>query len=457
MIEYTDIGITALDYVLLPFYLFAIFKIAFFYRDKYYPENNPLRPYFIPGLMAKIGGAIFIGLIYNYYYSGGDTFNFFYITKLINSTLIETPDTWLRLITHNANDANLTDAQIISKMYWYDDTPSYTTACLAAFIGLFCFTKYLLINVIIASIVFIGTWLMFITFAKQYKNIKTIAIAILFMPGPIVWGSGLFKDSFCMFAIGCLVYCFYMLFELRKYKLWLIFLALLSITLLALIKAYIIVALFPVLLLKTILVYKKRVTLYPNKKPAFYIILSILSFLGLILLSKVAIYLSSFTMENVMATVIHQKEYLLRVSLEQDGAAYDLGDFDPSLKGILSKIPTAINVALFRPYLWESKSIIQFFNSLESTCILLLTLYLIIRKNIFQTIKNIYNDPNLIMCIIFALIFAFFVGISSYNFGSLSRYKIPCTPFYMCFLMILIFEDKDVKTEENKADGLESV
>jgi hypothetical protein len=449
MIEYTETGITVLDYVLLPLYLFIIFKIAFFYRDKLYPEKNLLRPYFIPALITKIGGALFIGLIYNYYYKGGDTFNFFYVTKLINSTLKATPDSWLRLITHHANDANLTDAQALSQMYWYDDIPAYTTACLGAFIGLFCFSKYLIINVIIASIVFIGTWLMFITFAKQYNNIKTIAIAVLFMPGPTVWGSGLFKDSFCMFAIGCLVYCFYTLFEERRYKLWLIFFVLLSITLLVLIKAYIIVALLPVLIFKTILVYKKKVRLNPNKKVIFYFIFFIISFSGIILLRKAAIYLSSFSMENVVATVVQQKEYLLRVSLEQDGATYNLGDFDPSLRGILSKIPAAINVALFRPYLWESKSIIQFFNSLESTGVLLLTLYLIISKNIFKTFKKIYTDPNLIMCIIFTLIFAFFVGISSYNFGSLSRYKIPCTPFYMLFLMILIFEDKKVKINKS--------
>jgi hypothetical protein len=52
------------------------------------------------------------------------------------------------------------------------------------------------------------------------------------------------------------------------------------------------------------------------------------------------------------------------------------------------------------------------------------------------------KDPNIIFCLIFSLIFAFAVGISSYNFGALSRYKIPCLPFYAAFLFILLSNGK---------------
>jgi hypothetical protein len=443
------VEITLLDYVLLPFYLLLIYKIAFYYRNKYYPKGHIYRPYFIPGLTAKIAGAVLIGLIYCYYYKGGDTFSYFLHCKIINSTFSSSPDTWLRLITHNADEHNIIDMKAVSEMFWYDDIPTYTTSCLGAFIGILCFTKYLIINIIIASITFIGTWLMFITFATQYKHItKYIALAVLFMPDTIIWGSGLFKDSFCMFSIGCLVYCMYMLFEKRIFKILLILLSLVSIALIILIKAYIIVVLLPVLIFKIILVYKEKASSRPEKRVIFYIVLSFITLITFFALKKISVYLSTFTMENVLVTVTHQKEYLLRISLEQDGAAYDLGDFDPTLSGILNKILPAINVTLFRPYPWETRSIIQFFSSLESTIILFMTLYLVLKRNIFKTIKNIYKDPNLIMCLSFSLIFAFFVGISSYNFGSLSRYKIPSTPFYMLFLMISIFKEK--QPEEGK-------
>ena len=60
--------ISLLDYLLLPFILAVIFVVGYFIRDNAYPAGHPWRQYFMPGLIAKIAGAIFIGLIYQYYY-----------------------------------------------------------------------------------------------------------------------------------------------------------------------------------------------------------------------------------------------------------------------------------------------------------------------------------------------------------------------------------------------------
>ncbi|WCT11866.1 hypothetical protein [Mucilaginibacter jinjuensis] len=442
-------GITALDYILLPFYLWLIYRVAYYYRDKFYPEGHAYRPYFIPGLTAKIFGAIFISMFYWYYYGGGDSYTFFVHSRVINSTFLSAPDTWLRLMTHQADDQNLTDSMALSQMYWYNDVASYTVARVGAFLGLFCFTQYLIINVLVAVISFNGIWLLFICFAQQYTHlIKKIAIAILFMPGPTVWGSGLYKDSLCMFAIGCLCYSAYILFEKKNFRFILIVLLIISILLLVFIKAYIIAMLLPAMILKIILVYKKKTSARFGGRVKFYILLGIMS-IGAVFAAKKIISSITITPEDVIETIQHQKDYLLRVSLAQDGSAYNLGDFDPSINGILKMFIPAVNVTLFRPYPWESKSLIQLFNSSESTGVLLLTLYLLFTRNPFKTLKNIYTDPNLIMCLTFTLLFAFIVGVSTYNFGSLSRYKIPCTPFYMLFLMILIFKDKpEAKTLE---------
>jgi len=51
------------------------------------------------------------------------------------------------------------------------------------------------------------------------------------------------------------------------------------------------------------------------------------------------------------------------------------------------------------------------------------------------------NDPTIQFCLIFSVIFAFAVGISSYNFGALSRYKIPCLPFYAVALVLIHYKN----------------
>jgi len=65
---------------------------------------------------------------------------------------------------------------------------------------------------------------------------------------------------------------------------------------------------------------------------------------------------------------------------------------------------------------------------------------------------NFFADETLQFCLIFTLIFAFAVGISTSNFGSLVRYKIPCLPFYTAFLIILFYPPKQELVLRKKRD-----
>jgi hypothetical protein len=61
------------DWLLLPFYLLAIYFIAVWIRNKNI-RSQPLYKYFLWGLFVKIIGAIGVCMVYVYYYSdGGDT------------------------------------------------------------------------------------------------------------------------------------------------------------------------------------------------------------------------------------------------------------------------------------------------------------------------------------------------------------------------------------------------
>src|SRR5215831_13934546 len=91
-------NISILDFVLLPFVLVFIYSVAYSIRNKKYPHTHPWRKYFIPALTVKIFGATFIGLVYAYYYGGGDTFNFFNQSQVINSSFNESFIKWVNLL-----------------------------------------------------------------------------------------------------------------------------------------------------------------------------------------------------------------------------------------------------------------------------------------------------------------------------------------------------------------------
>ena len=68
---------------------------------------------------------------------------------------------------------------------------------------------------------------------------------------------------------------------------------------------------------------------------------------------------------------------------------------------------------------------------------LFLTVLFIYKNGIKSFFRIPFSDPRILMCFVFAFVFAVAVGISSANFGALSRYKIPCMPFYLMMILLM--------------------
>jgi hypothetical protein len=141
------------------------------------------------------------------------------------------------------------------------------------------------------------------------------------------------------------------------------------------------------------------------------------------------------------ATVIQQ-------DLSRDyygGNSFDIGDFEPTFGGMLNKFPQATAAGLYRPYLWDSNSIFMFFTGLENLVLLLLSLYVMFRVGPFRFLRQMMNDPFLLFCFVFAIILAFFIGITTANFGALVRYRIPLLPFFVFALLKIYFTNRKAK------------
>jgi hypothetical protein len=117
-------------------------------------------------------------------------------------------------------------------------------------------------------------------------------------------------------------------------------------------------------------------------------------------------------------------------------SGYSLGELDGSISGMLRLAPAAVNVALFRPYPWEVRNPLMAISMMESMAILGLCLYVLGRTNF--RMAHALTDPTSFFCLFFALTFAFAVGVSTYNFGTLVRYKIPMMPFLVMALLLVL-------------------
>lgn len=435
--------LTIWDLVLTPPYILVLVYLAKQRRDKKYPVGHPLRGYYLPGLYVKFGGAVFIALIYQFYYNGGDTFNYFYHSQIINSSLDSSFSTWVNLILHKSPDVDPGMYQYTSQMYWYSDPSAYNVAAIGAVMGLLNGTTYIPIALLFAFISYTGIWAMFETFTKIYpEKHQPLAYAFLFIPSTFVWGSALFKDTVCMFSLGWMTYCTFRIFVNKDFSIKNFLLLGLSFYLIATIKVYILLAFVPALGLWLLMTYSGRIQSVAARWLLNIVFIAVVVVGFIYVAQAYAKQLNEYSLENITKKAQKTQGWITYVSETTEGSAYDIGKIDGTAKSMLSKFPQAINVTLYRPYLWEAGKPIILLSSLEATTFFILTLIIFFRMGFFKTFKRIFTDPNLTFFFIYTMIFAFAVGISTGNFGSLSRYKIPCMPFFGALLLILYYETK---------------
>jgi hypothetical protein len=416
--------------------------IAYRFRNSKYPPGHAWRPYFIPGLTVKLIGGIFIGLIYQYYYGGGDTAHYFLQSKIINSAFFESPVKWFKLLLHLPEWYDPAYSEYISRMMWYESRSNYIVSSACALVGVFCFNTFLPCTVMIAAITYTGVWALFRTFATQYPTIlKYIAVALLFIPSVFMWGSGIFKDTLCLFALGWLTRIVFNIFIQGRISLGNLLLLMLSFYIIYTAKIYILIAYVPSLLLWVMLNYSARIK-FKFAKVLLQVGVVGLAIVGFVMFNdSFSEELGRYSLDNIAKTSTETRDYIA-VTTGDAGSGYDLGSFDPSLTGMLKKMPQAINVSLFRPYLWEAGKPIVMLNAIEAFLIMMLTLRVLFQIGPIRMWKAISEDANIQFCLIFSLIFAFAVGISSYNFGSLSRYRIPCIPTFVLSLILIYYKYK---------------
>lgn len=434
--------ITLLDYFLLPLYLVVIYTIAFKIRDVYYPIGHAWRSYFMPGLTVKILGAIGIGLLYQYYYVGGDTANYFWHAQLVNSAFDESIVKWFNLVFRIPEWWDGAYSNYISKMFWYEAPTEYAVVTITSLIAMFTFTTFLPTSILFAALAYTGIWAMFRTFAIRYPGyVKHVAIAVLFVPSTVMWGSGIFKDTICMFGVGWMTYGAFSILINRDFRPRVILLTAFSFFLIGQIKLYILLSFVPALMLWILFTYSHLVR-NPFSRTllkAGVIGAAVGSFL--IFSQKFGESLGKYSLENVAKTSYATSSYIREISGDQ-GSAYDLGVIEPTTAGMLKKFPAAVNVTLFRPYIWETRKVIQLLNAFEAAIFLWVTIKILIVVRPRRIWRTIADDPTIQFCLIFTIIFAFAVGLSSGNFGTLSRYRIPCLPFFGVALIAIYYRNQ---------------
>lgn len=435
--EDASIDYTIYDLLLPPIYVFIVWFIAGLIKNNNIAQK-PEYKYFVYGIMAKILGAIALGLVYYFYYEGGDTTFYYKSAKAYVNLFFKNQENFLLGWLGDAKgiEYSFFDDETGYSMYHHTDRHSFFVVRLLIPLVAIGFNSYFTSAVIVGVVSFTGLWKLYQVFLEEFPTLKKeLAIACLFVPSCVFWGSGLMKDSFTLSAVGWYTYAFYFFFIRKKIRLnYLLYMFVSSFIILA-IKPYVFFALLPgsILWMSNNLIAKiSNRTLRSIASP---LLLTIGIVGGFFALKQLGDNLGEYTMDKVLdRAVVVQKD------MKADyygGKTFDIGDFDPSISGILSKAPVAIFAGIFRPGIWDVRNAVMAVSSLENTYLLFLTLFLLIKLKFIGFFRYINKNPLVLFSIMFSLFFAFSVGLTVANFGSLVRLRIPELPFFVASLFIL--------------------
>lgn len=425
------------DLLITPFYFFLFSVIAFIIRPSLTTPEN--RKYFLPALYLKLFGALALGLIFEFYYGyGGDTFNYYHQPgSVVSSSFLDSPVIWLKLVFAN-NTFRPELFQYTDRIFTYYDSPTYFIARIVGFFGVFTLNSYYGTALFFGFISFTGVWALYRTFYKLFPSLHwELAIACLFFPSLWFWGSGILKDTITFGALGWLIYATFELFYHRKFSAKNIIIALLAFYVIYSIKIYILLCLVPALLYWIIFNYTGNIK-------SVFIRVSVLPFAavlmitgGYYLISKIGENSPRYSLESITTTAEETALWLEYVGQRDQGSVYSLGDPDFSPTGMARKFPLAVYTSLFRPHLWEVRNPVMLLSALESLFLIFMLIAVIWRIGLLRFISLVRSDALIGFCLIFSVIFAFAIGISTYNFGSLVRYRIPLIPFFLISMYLI--------------------
>jgi hypothetical protein len=428
------------EWVMLGIYMLVIIAISFYIQSTRIGKDKIYRFYFW-AVLAKVFAAVGFCLIYIYYYQGGDTVSYYESSRALLNLGMKNPGYFLREIFEAPSVTNLLLFDWQTGYPWgymYFDSGSWFTAKLLSPFLFVAFKSYLVSTVVLSWFSFIGTWKLFKMLVRYYPHLeKRMAFSILFVPSVLFWGSGISKDTFTFAAVCWFIVGLDGVFISKISRIRNIVILLLSAYVLISIKPYILISLLPGAFVWILYSRISKMNSKFLKVVAIPMIYAFSFLIGFGVLSLLGSRLGKFSIDKMLVTAsVTQKD------LKQEyyhGSSFDIGDFEPTIGGMMSKAPAAMTVGLFRPFLWEARNPVMLASGLENFSFLLMALGVVggLLFNFKKFFRILMDNPFLIFLLSYSILFSLLVGLSTSNFGALVRFKIPFLPFFVCALLLM--------------------
>jgi hypothetical protein len=430
------------EYLIVVFYMVLIGAI--FSRTKNINiKKHPEYKYYIWGVYAKIVGGVMFSMIYVYYYGNGDTISYFTSAQPLAKLLMNDPVTYVKAMVEENSWSNyyrfFNQETGYPHGYVYIDSRTFILSKLISPLVILGMNSFLLTGALVSTIAFGGIWSLYKTFVRYYPSLRgELAIAILFFPSTVFWGSGIMKDTFTFTAMCWYVHSMDSIFFQKRDKVKSWFTAVIATLVMISMKPYIFMMIFPGTLLW---IMYHRVQRLPNAMiRALFLPFALITmgFITVTILNSLGDQLNKFSLDKALETVVVAQKDMKRS--EQYGDNYfDLGEVEATWTSVISKFPSATFAGLFLPSILHSNNIVMFIAALENTWLLIFFVRILVRTRIYHFITLLRTNPLLQMCFLFTMGYAFMIGVTTPNFGAMVRFKIPLLPLFVSAMYISSF------------------
>ncbi|MDF1672261.1 MAG: hypothetical protein P1U41_02070 [Vicingaceae bacterium] len=426
------------DILVSLFYLAVIYFIAFkVYKSKV--QNNQSYQYFILSLSLKLVGGLVFFLISIYYYQRGDTFLYFEIAENLRGNLFEDFNNTISTFFSSYSELKNSGYNPLEQYGFYYERP--TTWFFSRIVFLFNILgmgSYLATTILFSSISFIGLWLAYISITKIYPIVqKYLLVPFFLIPTALIWSSGILKDTIVVSLVCLLLFTMINILSLRKIIFWSGLICVFSVVLIYYLKPIIIMVLLPISLIWILPFITRKISNKQKRRLFNFLIFIVLIGLGIILNNFTTDVNSKYRISNLFNTLKGFQTFHTMDVFARGQNSYILGGVVENPIDIFYKVPSAINVTFFRPYFWEVNNLPMLLGALESFLLLLFVVYILFntRKHL---LKILLKDNFILFLITFSICFAIVVGVSSYNFGALTRYKITSIMLLLVGMIIIL-------------------
>ena len=379
-----------------------------------------------------------MGVLVKFYFKGGDPFYVFQGSRSITEKMFTNFSSTLGILFSSASDIQANNLHVYFD-YVYAIIVRESSLLVVKFgglVGILGINSFLVGSLIFGIIGFIGNWYFYKTFSAFFPKLRSkAAIACLYIPSNILYSSGYFKETVGIFLLGIIFYHSMIPYNFRKNINKRLLIIIPCSYLLFLLKPYIIVIYSLGFILYCVVRKRKKI----KSKYLRKISTPVFSLLAIGLAVIFYLQFSYLYPQYQVSNIAIQAKFLNSNYSSLDPTStktFDLGEFDGTVTDILKKSPVAVFSVLFRPLPWEMYNLLSLGLSVENSLLLfffILTLLKIKIKNLFSIPLDY---PIIAMSIFMTLSLAYIIGITTSNFGTLVRYRIPLIPFFVMTLFV---------------------